>query len=175
MDRISTERLDLVLLDVPILDAVIDGRLAEVELALDAAICDEWIEEVLPLARMRREQIGDDPSSAPWLLRAVVLRAERKVIGYVNFHGPPAPEGWVEIGYTIVTGFRRRGFASETAGAMFDWAHSEHGVTHLRASIGPKNEASLRMIDKLGFERTGVQWDEEDGEELVFERGWPPG
>jgi RimJ/RimL family protein N-acetyltransferase len=174
MDRVSTERLDLVLLDVPLLDALLDGRVASIERSLNASVSAEWVDEALPLARMRREQVSDDPSSAPWLLRAIVLREERKVVGYVNFHGPPAPQGWVEIGYTILTSFRRLGFASETAKAMFDWAFEEHGVTRLRASIGPANEPSLRMIEKLGFVRTGVQWDEEDGEEFVFERDWPP-
>ena len=31
------------------------------------------------------------------------------------------------------------------------------------------DEPSLVLVAQLGFQQTGVQWDEEDGEELVFE------
>ena len=57
---------------------------------------------------------------------------------------------------------------------MFDWAH-EHGVDRFRASVSPGNVASLAIITGLGFRQTGVQIDDIDGEELVFELdGWPP-
>jgi len=35
--------------------------------------------------------------------------------------------------------------------------------------VAPNNEPSLGLIRKLGFVQTGVQWDEIDGQELVFE------
>jgi ribosomal-protein-alanine N-acetyltransferase len=171
---VSSQRLDLVLLEERALELVIERRGEELEGSLGGEIPAEWLDAALPMARMRREQIREDPSATAWLLRAIVLRDERKVIGYVNFHGPPSPEGWAEIGYEILPAYRRRGIATETARAMFDWAHSQHGVTRFRASIGPANTASLGMIRKLGFTRTGVQWDEIDGEEIVFERDWPP-
>ena len=37
------------------------------------------------------------------------------------------------------------------------------------ASVSPDNQPSLNLIDQFGFERTGEQWDEEDGLEWVFE------
>jgi RimJ/RimL family protein N-acetyltransferase len=57
---------------------------------------------------------------------------------------------------------------------MFDWAARTHGVGRFRASIAPDNEPSLALIDRLGFEQVGDQWDEEDGLELIFEGDWPP-
>jgi hypothetical protein len=36
--------------------------------------------------------------------------------------------------------------------------------------VSPHNEASLRMVRRLGFHQTDEQWEEEDGLELVFER-----
>jgi RimJ/RimL family protein N-acetyltransferase len=50
-----------------------------------------------------------------------------------------------------------------------DWAHALHGVRRFIASVAPDNEPSLAIVRKLGFVQTGKQWDEEDGEELVFE------
>ena len=54
------------------------------------------------------------------------------------------------------------------------WAASEQAVTRFRASVGPWNTPSLNLVRKLGFVRVGVQWDEEDGEELVFHRNGLP-
>jgi RimJ/RimL family protein N-acetyltransferase len=109
-----------------------------------------------------------DPSTRPWLLRLIVIRETGELAGYVNFHAPPGDEGWVEIGYQIQPRFRRRGYATEAAYAMFLWAGAQ-GVQRLRASVSPDNEASLGMVEKMGFTRTGEQWDEIDGLEYVFE------
>jgi len=63
--------------------------------------------------------------------------------------------------------------ASEVVRALFDWAHAQ-GVDRFRASVSPDNSASLAVIGRLGFRQTGVQIDDIDGEELVFELdGWP--
>ena len=59
--------------------------------------------------------------------------------------------------------------AERAVRALFDWAAREHGIRLFRASVGPNNQPSLGLIRKLGFVQTGVQWDEIDGEELVFE------
>jgi RimJ/RimL family protein N-acetyltransferase len=41
------------------------------------------------------------------------------------------------------------------------------------SSISPRNEPSLALARKLGFEQVGEQFDEEDGLELVFELTLP--
>ena len=75
----------------------------------------------------------------------------------------------VEVGYSIFESYRRRGYATEVVRALIDWASSEHGIRHFVASISPENEPSLALVRRLGFERTGRHWDEEDGEEVEFE------
>jgi [ribosomal protein S5]-alanine N-acetyltransferase len=65
--------------------------------------------------------------------------------------------------------YRGRGFATEAAFALMDWARRERGINHFVASVAPDNQASLAIGRKLGFVQTGEQWDVEDGLELVFE------
>jgi RimJ/RimL family protein N-acetyltransferase len=63
--------------------------------------------------------------------------------------------------------------ATEVVHALFDWAGREHGVTRFRAAVAPDNEPSLRIIRGFGFHEVGVQLDDIDGKELVFELdGW---
>jgi ribosomal-protein-alanine N-acetyltransferase len=121
--------------------------------------------------RFRRDQVSVRPAWLPWSLRAIVLRDPARVmVGYANFHGPPGvndlgrPDA-AETGYTVFESYRSRGFATETAQAMMDWAAREHGVRHFISGVAPNNAPSLRVNDKLGFARTG---DVVDGE-IIFE------
>lgn len=122
------------------------------------------------LVRLRREQLKRDRSWSPWLLRAIVLRERRAMIGFVNFHGPPgvndvaAPDA-VELGWTVFPPHRRRGYATETARALMDWAVEAHGIRRFVSSTTPDNAASLRVHEKLGFARTGQLIDGE----IIFE------
>lgn len=117
-----------------------------------------------------------DPAAQPWLGRAIVLSGPdgtRSIIGSAGFHSPPDADGRVEVGYRVEPAHRRQGIASEVVRALFDWAAGEQGVDRFRAAVAPDNVASLAVIRGLGFRQTGVQIDDIDGEELVFElNGW---
>jgi len=171
---ISSERLDLALLSLDQLDEVAAGVSSGLASALAATIPAEWTSGVRGLAARRAHQIRGRPTDAAWLLRAMVLRPAgtgegRRVVGYLNFHGAPDESGAAEIGYTLLPGARGHGYAIEAVRALFDWATRVHGVRRFRASVSPDNERSLNLISRLGFHRTGEQWDPEDGLELVFE------
>jgi RimJ/RimL family protein N-acetyltransferase len=156
---------------VPLLDALIGGdRAAAERLAAYRLPADYPSAGALKLVRYRREQIASDTSWAPWSLRAIVLREGATMIGYVNFHGPPgvndtATPNAVELGWTVFPKYRRRGYATETARALLDWAATEHGIHRFVSSTTPDNAPSLRVHDKLGFTRTGQVVDGE----IIFE------
>jgi len=120
--------------------------------------------------RFRRDQLRDDPARYPWSLRAIVLRAERRMVGFVNFHGAPgtndtsSPEA-VELGWTVFDADQRRGYATETATRLMEWARQAHGIQRFISSTTPENAASLRVHQKLGFVPTG----EVVEGELIFE------
>jgi RimJ/RimL family protein N-acetyltransferase len=171
---IVSARLRLVLMSPRFMRASVEGRRAEAESLIGAALPDSWPDAgARRTLGMRIAQVAEDPDSAEWLLRAMVEPATSRVAGYINFHGPPL-EGRAEIGYTVFEPYRRRGYASEAAVAMMRWAHHNHGVGTFVVSISPTNAPSLALAAKLGFERIGTQIDDEDGEEWVFELAWPP-
>jgi ribosomal-protein-alanine N-acetyltransferase len=167
---IHSARLDLVSMSVEFMHASLTGDLVSASALVGAALPETWPGRSARTMRYRLDQLASDPSALPWLLRAVVLRDPvRKVIGHIGFHAPPDDLRRVEVGYSIDAYHRRQGYATEAVQALFDWARQAHGVHHFKASIGPSNTASLALARKLGFTQTGSQWDEEDGEELVFE------
>jgi RimJ/RimL family protein N-acetyltransferase len=119
----------------------------------------------------RTAQLREDPDVQPWLGRVIVLDdvRGRRVIGSIGFHGPPDESGRVEVGYRVDPDHRRQGVATEVVRSLFDWANREHGVTRFRAATAPDNLASQAVLARFGFRQTGLQMDEVDGLELVFE------
>jgi ribosomal-protein-alanine N-acetyltransferase len=159
-----------------LLRALIAGETASAEVLLGARFPDE-IFELVDVFRIRLGQLEAAPADEPWLLRAIVLAAEARVIGVTGFHGRPggvwlrdfAPDG-VEFGYTIFEGDRQRGYAAEASEALVAWATQEHGVRSHVLSIAPANEASIGVARKVGFEEVGEWVHPDRGRELVYRR-----
>jgi RimJ/RimL family protein N-acetyltransferase len=158
---VRSERLDLQLMEPALLDALIDDQRPAL-----AAIADYDIPASFPDAeqreflRFRRGQLSADPARYPWSLRAIVLRSEHRMVGFVNFHGAPGvndtnTDRAVELGWTVFPADQKHGYATETAVALMAWATEEHGIRHFISSTTPDNAASLRVHEKLGFARTG--------------------
>jgi RimJ/RimL family protein N-acetyltransferase len=70
-------------------------------------------------------------------------------IGTLRADGP-------EIGYWIGVPHWGNGYATEAARALIDHAFSELGYPELRAGARVSNPASRRVLEKCGFQWTGV-------------------
>lgn len=150
----------------------IDGAADEIGAEVPVSLPDQ-LDNFL---QFRIVDLEVNPSAQPWLGRAIVLTepdGSRRIIGTVGFHEPPDAAGRVEVGYRVEPAHRRQGVATEVVRALLDWAARDHGVQRFRASVSPGNVASLAIIRNFGFRQVGVQIDDIDGEELVFELdGW---
>jgi RimJ/RimL family protein N-acetyltransferase len=149
------------------MSALLRRELVTASAAAGLALPEGFLDEEW-LWSLRVKQVTADPASAPWFVRAVVAGPDT-VVGHAGFHGPPDPDGMVEIGYATLPEHRRRGHARAAVGELLAYAR-EHGATTVRASVSPTNEPSLALVRSVGFVQCGEQWDQEDGRELVFER-----
>lgn len=169
-DPITTARLDLVLLTIETLEGVLAGRVSAVD---GVALAADWRAQYQRLLRRRRDQIARDPDDATWVLRLMVRRDTRELVGNIGFHGKPgsnalgAPDA-VELGYSVQPEFRRRGFAEEAVRGMMGWARAR-SIRRFVLSVSPTNAPSLALAAKLGFREVTRVVDEEDGPEIVFE------
>jgi RimJ/RimL family protein N-acetyltransferase len=174
---IRTPRFELVSMSLEFMEALVARDFPTAEAQIDAAVPSDMPDDLEHFLRYRIADLTADPSVQPWIGRAIVLDDEggRRVIGTVGFHGPPDASGQVEVGYRVSPELRRRGVATEVVRALFEWAYREHGVTRFRAATAPDNAASQGVLAKFGFRQVGIQIDEYDGPELVFERDdWQP-
>jgi RimJ/RimL family protein N-acetyltransferase len=84
----------------------------------------------------------------------LITKRDATVLGACGVaESPAAPP---EIGYWLAVPFWGRGYATEAASAMIDYAfdHLGHEVLHAGARV--TNAASRRVLEKCGFQWTGV-------------------
>jgi RimJ/RimL family protein N-acetyltransferase len=61
-----------------------------------------------------------------------------------------------ELSYYLAPGARGRGVASRAVSLLAGWAEEELGLCRLELHVLAGNVASLRLAERLGFEREGV-------------------
>ena len=96
--------------------------------------------------RISRRVLRDD--------RAVERRSDGKLIGRAGIsdrEGVSEPE----IGYVIAAGCRRQGYAREALEAIIRYASEELGMDRLAAYTMADNDASVGILKKLGFAKSG--------------------
>ncbi len=57
----------------------------------------------------------------------------------------------MELGYIIASGYQNQGYAVEVCSAILEYATDQLQVDELHCFIHPKNLASIRVAEKLGF------------------------
>jgi len=107
---------------------------------------------------------------AHWWVYIFLSRDRKRIIGSGGYKGPPR-EGSVEIGYEIAPEYRRRGYATEAAHGLV-LAALEHPDVRLVCAHThplPRGEASIRVLQAIGFEAAGTADDPQEGEVLRWE------
>ena len=170
VDTLHTARLDLVPIEPDVLRDLVAGRRDHAQVVAALAFPTEFptLDELSGFLPIQLQRMEAEPSQREWMARFMVLRGdETRVVGHCGFHGPPPTVGRAEIGYTVFSAFRGRGYAQEAAAALVRWAF-EQGEREVFATVSPTNAPSLAIVRALGFEEVGEQIDEVDGLELVF-------
>jgi RimJ/RimL family protein N-acetyltransferase len=85
-------------------------------------------------------------------------KANRSVVGQVGFADfkremEPSLEGEPELGYVFAPSVHGQGIAREACAAVLAWADANLGAASYPAIISPENGASIRLAERLGFER----------------------
>jgi [ribosomal protein S5]-alanine N-acetyltransferase len=179
MPHLSTSRLLLVPMSLPMLEAVIANQRAVAEEMIGASFPEAWPgEELISRAfPYSMAAVRAAPERRLWG-DSLVLRKQRdgsrpRVVGSVIFHGLPA-NGVAEVGYGIDEDTRGQGVATEATEACVEWALRQPGITAVQATTFPWHLASLGVIRKLGMQPAGTREHDTLGELLVFERRVAP-
>lgn len=149
--RLETERLVLVPQTLAAARALLDGTDPGLPLAEGYPHAD-----TLDGLRLATLTAGDEDLG--WF---VSLAEDGRVIGDAGPKGPVDGVGRVEIGYGLAAPFRERGYGTEAVRALVDWLAGQPGVSEVIAEVEVGNEASRRLLERLGFrlvDTVGASW-----------------
>jgi [ribosomal protein S5]-alanine N-acetyltransferase len=99
--------------------------------------------------------------AAPWV--GYVAVADGTVVGGGAFVGPPT-DGVAEIAYYTCSEHERQGWATKTASGLVDIARAHDPAVGLKAFTLMQDNASTRILQRLGFSVVGTAQDPDAGE-----------
>jgi RimJ/RimL family protein N-acetyltransferase len=119
---------------------------AEIMRFSDGVQTKEWVQTWLRTCLERYQTWGFGPY-------AVVDQSSQAIIGYCGLFFFPEINGQpeVEIAYRLARPAWGRGYATEAAKAVRDFALTTLGIKRLIAMIDPSNVASIRVAEKIGM------------------------
>jgi [ribosomal protein S5]-alanine N-acetyltransferase len=121
-------------------------------------------EDRLNLSNAWLELLGGTTEPNPWVHGFKISEKDSRVpVGKCGFKGPPNADGIVEIAYAIDPDRQGKGYATEAAAALTDFAHKQFSVRTVIAHTLPQPNASTRVLAKCGFQKTGEVIDPQDG------------
>lgn len=157
-------------MSLELMETLLRGDLQSAQRMVGYRIPADWPQAMESVLRFRIAIAQVQPETLPLLLRVMVLRADPETaVGRLGFHGPVDDAGMLEIGYQVFPAYQRQGYAREAVVGIFRWARGDPRVLRFRASVSPQNAPSRNLVQGLGFIEVGSQWDDEDGEETLFE------
>jgi ribosomal-protein-alanine N-acetyltransferase len=112
----------------------------------DGVRTKKWIQDWLDSCLERYQTLGFGPY-------AVAENKLEEVIGYCGLFSFPDIDGQpeIEIGYRLRRSAWGRGYATEAAGAVKDYAFTTLHIPRMIALIDPANIASIRVSEKIGM------------------------
>lgn len=78
-----------------------------------------------------------------------------RLIGTTTLHSLEPRHLRAEVGYILHPAHWGKGYAHEALGLALDWGFTTLGLNRVVADIAPGNDASVRLIERLGFQYEG--------------------
>jgi ribosomal-protein-alanine N-acetyltransferase len=165
MPEIQTERLRLIALNPGQLERYVtapEQLEGELGMPISREIVTHRLLKAISTKLSKMELV--DAREFPWYTYWLIVIAETAYgAGLAGFKGSPDDCGEVEIGYGIDPAFRNRGYMTEAAEGLIQWAFQDW---RCKAVIAPNtrkdNVASSRVLEKVGmrvYGETEETWD----------------
>lgn len=171
MKNLCSKRLNLLVATPQIMEAAISGR-RELAQLLQVNVLDGYSEYGVPVLSFVLNKYKEDESQIAWWTYLVLHLERNEIIGTCGYKGAPGESGEVEIGYEIGLPYRGQGLATEAANALFEHAINDPKVRFVSAKTLAEPNASTRVLEKCGFEKTATFHDPHEGFRIWYWQRW---
>ena len=155
---LQADRLLLVAITAEMLTAEQEADRVGLAALLQAQISAHWPPEDWEphVYRFILKQYEERPDSCGW--HRYVLLTDRPGRGntLVGALGAfPRPDGDVEIGYSTLPEFQRRGYATAAARTLVEWLLGREGIRSVSAQTYPRLPESIKIMERCGMTFVG--------------------
>lgn len=105
-------------------------------------------------AEMQRE-IADGNRNNSMFKWGLALGESDKIIGTATLFNLSLSNGRAELGYAMGRAHWGKGYMNEALKALVAYAFEGFDLRRLEADVDPRNGASIRTLERLGFQREG--------------------
>ena len=113
-----------------------------------------WTDREQAVARL--DQLERDRESSEFYQWAIAVDGDDRLVGTVSLFALNRAQKRAEVGYALASKVWGRGYATEALKLAVDFAFEALGVARLEADIDPRNDASCRLVERIGFVREGL-------------------
>lgn len=128
------------------------------EVFSDPQVMRYWSRGPLPnreaAAEMQREIAAGNENNT-MLKWGLALRETNSVIGTATLFNLNLDNGRAELGYAMGSAYWGKGYMHEALQALVSHAFEVMKLRRLEADVDPRNAASIRALERLGFQREG--------------------
>jgi RimJ/RimL family protein N-acetyltransferase len=85
----------------------------------------------------------------------IARREDDRVIGTCSLYNFDLGNRRAEIGYILGRAYWGKGYATEALTALIEYVFQTFSLHRIEADVDPRNAASIRLLERLGFQREG--------------------
>ncbi len=120
----------------------------------DPEVCRYWSSPAHQTVTQTRQALREAEAAADSATWAITVVGSDEALGWVTLRHLRA--GVDEVGYILRRAAWGQGYATEAVGGALEHAFEQRGKHRVSADIDPRNEASIRVVERLGFVREGL-------------------
>jgi [ribosomal protein S5]-alanine N-acetyltransferase len=147
--------------DLALLDLAVENPKAFEE-RLGAQITADW-DDFAPAMKVSRDKLRRNSALLGWWTHLVLTGTPPVIAGVCGYTGPPNAQGVVEIAYGTAPSFRGQGLAKWAAAELIRRAFHDTRVRVICAQTLPEENASTRVLRKVGLTFVGLGEDADVG------------
>ncbi len=113
-----------------------------------------WIPETMEDVEKFIDQVSKQINiPETWFQFVIVQKETEKIVGDIGIHFIGEENKQTEIGCTLNKDFQSKGIATESVKKVIDYLFNELDKHRIITSIDPKNEKSIRLVERIGFRK----------------------
>lgn len=113
-----------------------------------------WTERAQAVAQL--EQLVRDRETSEFYQWAITAAGDDALVGTMSLFALNRAQRRADVGYSLAASAWGKGYATQALKLAVDFAFGTLGLARLEADIDPRNEASCRLVERIGFTREGL-------------------